>query len=619
MRVDKRGAQRARRGFAPDRSRVAARRDAGAGHRGERRDGLRDAQGDRARRRGDPAARDRAQRAVARRASAATGASPTGGRSRSPPASNAAAIACPTSLPPQSLAEWLAAWNGGGILLAPEADRSLAALARPPAPLALADRPGGRVRCARSARRRARRASTRCGSGRACCAPRPRRRRASPSCRRCGGIGDDAIDDGAGHRRGAGRLRDAAALPASAAARLRYAYVVLGEEGRPVARVITAAAACPAIDLDGVARPMDVRAPPVTVPLRPTRSDPRSRSRRRFRCSSARNSFRRACGGPRSPAASCRCREPNPQRIVVLGDTGCRIKTVGPRVPGVQRRGAWPFAARGRRGGGCRTGPRHPRRRLSLPRERVPGGQRRVRRQPVGLRLGRVGGRSLRAGAKAPRGGAVDRRPRQSRVVQPRGSGLVALPRSAAARPRGRTATTRRTTRSATTASPTRCRSARAATPTPSSSCSIRRWSASRRWPPTDPMYVEYRAQFERAFALAARRPDSVLHEPPSDPRRLRRTREARRAVPRQRRAAIGAGRAAADRAVPAQRAGAPRRSRAPVRGRELLDAAAGAVRLRQRRRLARRAAAVCRCRRERRPRPARWSRASSPRTGSAS
>jgi hypothetical protein len=53
-----------------------------------------------------------------------------------------------------------------------------------------------------------------------------------------------------------------------------YAFVVLGEEGQAVARVITPEAACPSIELDGRTTSMDVRARPATVPLRPTRSDP---------------------------------------------------------------------------------------------------------------------------------------------------------------------------------------------------------------------------------------------------------------------------------------------------------------------------------------------------------
>jgi 16S rRNA (uracil1498-N3)-methyltransferase len=49
----------------------------------------------------------------------------------------------PAVLPPQSLGAWLAAWNGGGILLAPEADRSFTELAPPPVPLALMVGPEG--------------------------------------------------------------------------------------------------------------------------------------------------------------------------------------------------------------------------------------------------------------------------------------------------------------------------------------------------------------------------------------------------------------------------------------------------------------------------------------------
>ena len=52
-----------------------------------------------------------------------------------------------------------------------------------------------------------------------------------------------------------------------------YAFVVLGEEGRPTARVITPEATCPSIQIDGRTEPMDVRARPATIPLRATRSD----------------------------------------------------------------------------------------------------------------------------------------------------------------------------------------------------------------------------------------------------------------------------------------------------------------------------------------------------------
>jgi len=49
----------------------------------------------------------------------------------------------PEVLPPHSVTEWIAAWDGSGIMFAPDADRSLAALAQAPGPLALLIGPEG--------------------------------------------------------------------------------------------------------------------------------------------------------------------------------------------------------------------------------------------------------------------------------------------------------------------------------------------------------------------------------------------------------------------------------------------------------------------------------------------
>jgi len=49
----------------------------------------------------------------------------------------------PEVLPPQGVTEWLGAWTGSGIVFAPAAERSLAVLAQPPAPLALLIGPEG--------------------------------------------------------------------------------------------------------------------------------------------------------------------------------------------------------------------------------------------------------------------------------------------------------------------------------------------------------------------------------------------------------------------------------------------------------------------------------------------
>jgi hypothetical protein len=124
-----------------------------------------------------------------------------------------------------------------------------------------------------------------------------------------------------------------------------YAFVVLGDEGRPVARVITAAAACPEIDLDGVGVAMDVRVRPATIPLRPTRSGPAESKPSAFPML--------VCEKP-IPASTRRAvvagrvlplPKANPQRIVVIGDTGCRIKTPDRVFQACNDAAQWPFAA----------------------------------------------------------------------------------------------------------------------------------------------------------------------------------------------------------------------------------------------------------------------------------
>ena len=156
VRVDKRGATVRVEALPADRPRVAARGHAGAGHRGERRDGLRDPQGDGARRDVDPAARHRAQRAAAAGRARRPAPRALAAASRSPPASNAGAIACRRSPPPQAVTEWLAAWAGSGIVFAPDAERSLAALAQPRGAARAADRARRRIRRARDRARRGR-------------------------------------------------------------------------------------------------------------------------------------------------------------------------------------------------------------------------------------------------------------------------------------------------------------------------------------------------------------------------------------------------------------------------------------------------------------------------------
>lgn len=107
--------------------------------------------------------------------------------------------------------------------------------------------------------------------------------------------------------------------------RADYRYVLLGPEGVPVVRVVTSATECPAIEVDGVSRPMSVRMPPETVPVRPSRSDlppPKPSVFPVLTCEASLAPGVRSAsiGGVALPLPNA-----NPQRIVLVGDTGCRV------------------------------------------------------------------------------------------------------------------------------------------------------------------------------------------------------------------------------------------------------------------------------------------------------
>lgn len=66
----------------------------------------------------------------------------------------------------------------------------------------------------------------------------------------------------------------AVSIGAHAAEPAFSAFVVLGPNGVALVRVITEAQTCPTISVNGRDKPMTIRAPAETVPLRPTLSAP---------------------------------------------------------------------------------------------------------------------------------------------------------------------------------------------------------------------------------------------------------------------------------------------------------------------------------------------------------
>ncbi|NRR31057.1 metallophosphoesterase [Oxalobacteraceae bacterium] len=104
------------------------------------------------------------------------------------------------------------------------------------------------------------------------------------------------------------------------------AFVVLGEQGAAVARVLTEASACPAIRIDGREHAMQLRAGAATLPLRPTSSPPAQSKAAAFPVLSCDAALPPATVSASVLGQPLALPKAAPQRIVVIGDTGCRLK-----------------------------------------------------------------------------------------------------------------------------------------------------------------------------------------------------------------------------------------------------------------------------------------------------
>jgi hypothetical protein len=133
------------------------------------------------------------------------------------------------------------------------------------------------------------------------------------------------------------------ALPAQAAGVIS-SYVLMGEDGARMARVLTDAEHCPSMVIDGRRAAMSLRAPAQTEPLRPTRSDPKDSKPSAFpllTCEAAVPARARAArvAGRDLPLPPTRI-----TRIVVIGDTGCRLKIADNAFQPCNDPKAYPFA-----------------------------------------------------------------------------------------------------------------------------------------------------------------------------------------------------------------------------------------------------------------------------------
>ena len=135
-------------------------------------------------------------------------------------------------------------------------------------------------------------------------------------------------------------LAGCATVAPPAPASPEYAYVLLGPDARAVARVITSAAACPSIDIDGQRAPMSERAAPATLPLRPGQLKASAFPVRVCEATLPAGAQRARIGDRRLPLPKA-----DPQRIVLIGDTGCRLFAFEHAYQRCNDPAQWPFAA----------------------------------------------------------------------------------------------------------------------------------------------------------------------------------------------------------------------------------------------------------------------------------
>jgi len=122
------------------------------------------------------------------------------------------------------------------------------------------------------------------------------------------------------------------------------AYMLLGPDGQRIARVVTEIKDCPALFVDGKVVGMKVRAPAGTAPVRPTASKPEFTKPSAFPAT--------VCDAEISPEARdvsvhgwhIYVQPKVIRKIVVLGDTGCRIKAADNAVQPCDDPKGYPFA-----------------------------------------------------------------------------------------------------------------------------------------------------------------------------------------------------------------------------------------------------------------------------------
>ena len=125
---------------------------------------------------------------------------------------------------------------------------------------------------------------------------------------------------------------------------VKAAWVMLGENGQAIARIVTSNAGCPSIRIDGKFRPMRLRAKAETIPERPTASGAKESKPAVFPVNTCEYPLPANIAHALVGNLSLPLPKAEPRRIVVIGDSGCRMKQAEAAWQDCADPDAWPFA-----------------------------------------------------------------------------------------------------------------------------------------------------------------------------------------------------------------------------------------------------------------------------------
>ena len=131
---------------------------------------------------------------------------------------------------------------------------------------------------------------------------------------------------------------------------LLAAYVLVGENGNAFARAILPAdksqsstSACPLITIDGKSQAMTVRVAAATIAQRPTASDAAYSKPAEFPVTTCETALPRNVSSATIGGTQLKLPKAEPRRIVLIGDTGCRMKKADNAWQACLDQKEWPF------------------------------------------------------------------------------------------------------------------------------------------------------------------------------------------------------------------------------------------------------------------------------------